>query len=941
MARGAGAAAGAAFAALAAGLAAAPAHAQLHAERLHAGNLAALRVAGPDADGGLGDWALGNGTLCAVVSDADHESHLATRGGILVDLAHCGRAEDQWSALQPLPNLSPREAIPIRSVRAEREAGEARIRVEGEGAGLRMELVYALGAARPGELRVRARVERVAEGPRLFALGWVALHSSGQLRPFTLSTRTPERSPGFAHPEVDTDSVLSLVRGLVPADAHVLVGGDRVPPGVAYGLRIAAARRERGGGGADETPVLHVSGADFTLMGALARPPWIGAAGEPPGWLSLAQMPLMDLAVGDALALELVIWLGGRGDVASAGDVLLADAPRVVGRVDDPDARVHVRTAGGAPVTQVRPGADGALSFRLPAGRYEATALAPGGRRASRTFEVSGDGGDLGRIAVGAPARVVLPRGETLRLVFRGRDGTPDPRLGDDLLGFRTGEREVRASPLTSTVSLAGIASDPPTVTLPPGRYRVIATRGPEFDVSEASLELGPGETEALAIAAPERAFQTPGWIAADLHVHSGHSFDSSLPLADQARAFAAQGAEVLVSTEHDRVVDPRPVIAALGLAERVAGVVGVEVTTTVTGGESPHTIGHSNAFPLTPRPDAYRGGAPRAEGRRLRHVLADLRRDAASPLLQLNHPRPPAGRSGGLYYLSHLAVAGEPYDPALPLRAFPNRVLIEPDPESGLRDLDFQAMELVNGTELGSYRRLLADWTSLLLQGERRTATANSDSHHAWEVVGIPRSYVRVPDDRPGALDPAAFAAAVREGLVVGTTGPLLDAHLEGPGIRHLAAGAASPGDAEAVGIGGLASGSEGTLVVDVRAAPWVPVSGARVLVNGDAVVRRPLPGPGPFRVPLRFAGDAFVVVEVSGPAEGVYAELLPGTRPLAFTNPIFVDADGDGRFTPPGLSDPLPDAIREAEDEAPRGGRRSGPEGRESLDSGAQETP
>jgi hypothetical protein len=44
-------------------------------------------------------------------------------------------------------------------------------------------------------------------------------------------------------------------------------------------------------------------------------------------------------------------------------------------------------------------------------------------------------------------------------------------------------------------------------------------------------------------------------------------------------------------------------------------------------------------------------------------------------------------------------------------------------------------------------------------------------------------------------------------------------------------------------------------------------------------------------------------VTIEVEGPAQGVYAELYPGFTPFAFTNPIFVDADGDGAWTAPGL--------------------------------------
>jgi len=37
----------------------------------------------------------------------------------------------------------------------------------------------------------------------------------------------------------------------------------------------------------------------------------------------------------------------------------------------------------------------------------------------------------------------------------------------------------------------------------------------------------------------------------------------------------------------------------------------------------------------------------------------------------------------------------------------------------------------------------------------------------------------------------------------------------------------------------------------------------------------------------------------------------LLPGGVPLAFANPIFVDADADGRWLPPGLPTPLPPIL------------------------------
>ncbi len=81
---------------------------EIYAEQITPENAAARRVGGSDAIGGLGDWALGNGTLCAVVSDPSHESILSPRGGVLIDLAHCGRDDDQWNVC-----LTPPRDLPL------------------------------------------------------------------------------------------------------------------------------------------------------------------------------------------------------------------------------------------------------------------------------------------------------------------------------------------------------------------------------------------------------------------------------------------------------------------------------------------------------------------------------------------------------------------------------------------------------------------------------------------------------------------------------------------------------------------------------------------------------------------------------------------------------------------------------------------------------------
>ena len=72
--------------------------------------------AGADAIAGEGDWYLSNGTLCAVVSGVDHESGLSNKGGMLVDLGYCGRADDQWRSVTLIPGLSKARIIPATGI---------------------------------------------------------------------------------------------------------------------------------------------------------------------------------------------------------------------------------------------------------------------------------------------------------------------------------------------------------------------------------------------------------------------------------------------------------------------------------------------------------------------------------------------------------------------------------------------------------------------------------------------------------------------------------------------------------------------------------------------------------------------------------------------------------------------------------------------------------
>jgi hypothetical protein len=217
--------------------------------------------------------------------------------------------------------------------------------------------------------------------------------------------------------------------------------------------------------------------------------------------------------------------------------------------------------------------------------------------------------------------------------------------------------------------------------------------------------------------------------------------------------------------------------------------------------------------------------------------------------------------------------------------------VLAERDPATGLRDLDYDGVELLNGPSLERYRLVRADWLSLLLQGVVHVGLGNSDSHRAGELPGLPRSYIALADDSLAGFDEVTFFAALRAGRVVASTGPLLDARLgeAGPGQRF--------------------TGRSGVLRVRADAAPWVPVDRLLVHRDGEIVAERRVARGETLELPLAFERDGFVVVEVEGAPDATWSALAPRFTPFAVANPIFVDADGDGAWTAPGLpEDPPP---------------------------------
>jgi hypothetical protein len=465
------------------------------------------------------------------------------------------------------------------------------------------------------------------------------------------------------------------------------------------------------------------------------------------------------------------------------------------------------------------------------------------------------------------------------KLTVRGVDGTPDPRWGvDNQRGVWLDRASVALGSSRWVLMGRGravIAVDRGRPdALAPGRYRLLVSRGVEYaTIDLGEVTVGP-RAGAIVRGTLRRVIDTEGELATELHVHSAPSFDSDVPLDQRVLSLAVEGVEAFASTDHDTSADFAPAIASLGLERHIHWMRGDEITT--------EGLGHFNAFPLPEHVEPERD-LPHLEPS-VAQIVARAREVAPTAIIQLNHPL------WNTHPIGYWSLSGF-------------------DPSTGRARMDlytqFDAVEVFNAHTLDEDPRLLASvdavidaWMTTIDLGNAATATGNTDTHRLTKTPpGWPRTYVRVATDDPAMVTDAMITSAIRAGDAMVTSGPFLRATIRG----------ARPGQLV------RRAGSSVTVSVDVQAPAPVPVDRVEVYVNHSMVAARDFTAPTRdgarrqrWEIPLMLSRDAWIVVrtraEGSAPFDvaGEHAMPLPS---LAFTNPIYVDVDGDGRWTAPGL--------------------------------------
>lgn len=627
-----------------------------------------------------------------------------------------------------------------------------------------------------------------------------------------------------------------------------------------------------------------ISGPGFQLRGTTPRASWLAGQGEYTSYGWTIKTGLMDTRHGSGWSDPIVsspallpggeiryerYFFVGLGDMSTVVEPMMAlrgETPGIVSGIAREagtgqalaGVEILASTTGGKMLLSGWSDHQGRFRLALPKGKCILSGRTPG-RASYESVIVRANGGESASadITLTAEGRIRFTvsddKGALIpaKLTFLGQGDTLTPDLGPP-------HRAAGAGNVLFTATGQGEGL------VPPGDYEVVVSRGPEYNVTRQNVTLS-GGTVVDFYAVLYRTVDTRGWISADLHVHTRNSFDCRVSLEDRVTSLVAEHVEFAVSADHDHLTNFAGTINALKVQPFIKSCVGVEVST--------RDLGHFNVFPLSIREGQPGNGAIDHEGKTVREIYTQARTAPGTRIFQVNHPR--AG-TVGYFNAAQLDL---------------NRRTAQPN-----FFWTFEALEVWNGKHIADASKNLNDLYGFYQRGHRPTATGGSDSHQMiQQEVGCPRTYIASREDAPDHLSETDIIAALKSGSAFVTNGPFISFQANGSGRI---------GDTIR-----LPTTGELQLRIKVQAADWVDVSQIEIVESG--VVTQTIAVP-PATGVVRYEGQ----IKRKPTIDTWYQIIVRGTRslspvitetpeqpvtPFAFTNPIWVDVDGNGVYNPP----------------------------------------
>lgn len=537
-------------------------------------------------------------------------------------------------------------------------------------------------------------------------------------------------------------------------------------------------------------------------------------------------------------------------------------------------AKITVLDSEGTELGTIETDDEGVGHVRLATGKYVArvsvigassveTPLTVTDSAAEHVLRLSGESGLLGFAT--DPSGDPIPTKATIYAV----DGS-DPNFGPD---------STRTFVKNCVYSVHGAFRCP----LEPGNYEVYFSHGPEFDrvIENVTVTAGKFATAKVTL---RRVVNTKGWVSTELHSHSSPSGDNTSDQYGRVENLLCEHLEYAPCTEHNRISTYTPHLEKMGLVDQIATVTGMELT------GRPLPVNHQNVFPLHHHPHTQNGGGPRVDANPVVQIERIAMWDNGSEkLVQENHPnlhqifgdldvdgQPDAGFKGMFQWMDVVEVH--------PLETIFEDIVSKPP---NIREM----------------RIPLFQWMQLLNQGFRIPGVVNTDAHYNHHGSGWLRNWFASSTDEPSEITTTEMVQQAEAGHIVMSTGPFLSVK----GVSKAQDRIAISGDDLKAADGKVA------LLVSVQCPNWLDVNRVQVFVNGRPskdhnFTRRSTPEyfggvdqvkKFEHRIEVSLDEDAHLIVATIG--EGMTMSKVMGTQygeipPIAVSNPIFVDIDGNG---------------------------------------------
>jgi hypothetical protein len=446
--------------------------------------------------------------------------------------------------------------------------------------------------------------------------------------------------------------------------------------------------------------------------------------------------------------------------------------------------------------------------------------------------------------------------GMPCRLTLTKQDGTLQPLLAEP------------ANDVSVRVGVVYTRNGKATLSMPPGEYVLYAGRGFEWGIAQANISPVASETKQVALKL-HREVPTEGWVAADSHIHTlTHSGHGDATIQERMLTIAGEGIELAIATDHNHHTDYAPSADSAGVSKRFTPVIGNEVTT---------NHGHFNAFPIDPGASVVN-----YKDDDWSRLIPAMRATPGVKVITLNHPRD--------LHSGFVPFGEMQFDPTSGIH----------QQAGALKDVD--AMEVVTSAAMQSDIHLLYhDWFALLNRGYRLSSIGSSDSHDVSRfIIGQGRTYVATKDADPANLNLDEVWRSYQQGRLLVSFGLLTQIKVD---------------DRFIVGDTATALGENIKVEAAVFGPSWVQADHLELYANGRVIREQDL-------VDDHRAGEkARVVWQIPKPAHDVHLVAIatgPGVkapywetprpyqprsktfspRVIGSTNPIWVDADGDGKF-------------------------------------------